>query len=296
MDKEKIILSGDDECITVNWDSTEENVDLKSNQEEADTKVILHPMNVIRCGGDDVIGSSSRDTDIMVLALALFDDLVKVYFDYGNGKCRKRMCLGAVGMKDEGKKTLVGFCSFTRNEYISVIFRKGKKHCWSARKSNESLIRAFTETDTDWTMAEQQMNAIQQYVCVLYKSKKKSVNDVRYDLFEKKQNKEGKIINLSLIPLCFSPLNLQIKRANFVSKLWKSTCMAHLILPNIEEHGWNTYGSIAWILDAYPEDILDMLMNDENEFEDGNDNVEESEEESEVESGTSDDEQEYVTY
>ena len=113
-------------------------------------------------------------------------------------------------------------------------------------------------------MTEQQVNAIEQYVCALCKSKKKSVNDVRYDLFEKKQNKEGKIIYLSLIPPCFSFLYLQIKRANFVSRLWKSTRIAKLILPNIEEHGWNTDGSIAWILDPYPEDILDLLMNDEN--------------------------------
>ena len=55
-------------------------------------------------------------------------------------------------------------------------------------------------------MTEQQVNATEQYVCALYKSKKKSVNDVRYDLFEKKQNKEGKIIDLSLIPPCFSSL------------------------------------------------------------------------------------------
>ena len=54
LDTEKIILSGDDECITVTYDSTEENVDLKSNQEEADTKAILHAMNVIRSGGNVV--------------------------------------------------------------------------------------------------------------------------------------------------------------------------------------------------------------------------------------------------
>ena len=89
LDTEKIILSGDDECITVAYHSTEENVDLKSNQEEADTKVILHAMNVIRSGGDVVIRSPSGDTDIMILALASIDDLVKVYFNYSNGKCRK---------------------------------------------------------------------------------------------------------------------------------------------------------------------------------------------------------------
>ena len=104
LDTEKIILSGDDECITVTYNSTEENDVLKSNQEQADTKVILRAMNVIRRGGDAGIRSPSGDTDIMVLALALTDDLVKVYFDYGNGKCRKRMCLGALGMKDKEKK------------------------------------------------------------------------------------------------------------------------------------------------------------------------------------------------
>ena len=88
LDTEKMILSSDDECITVTYDSTEENVDLKSNQEEAGTKVILHAMNVIRSGGDAVIRSPSADTDIMVLTLALIDDLVKVYLDCSNENVR----------------------------------------------------------------------------------------------------------------------------------------------------------------------------------------------------------------
>ena len=88
LDTEKMILSSDDECIAVTYNSTEENVDLKSNQEEAGTKVILHAMNVIRSGGDAVIRSPSGDTDIMVLTLALIDDLVKVYLDCSNGNVR----------------------------------------------------------------------------------------------------------------------------------------------------------------------------------------------------------------
>ena len=47
-------------------------------------------------------------------------------------------------------------------------------------KSNESFARAFTELGTDWGMKEQQVNATEQYVCALYKSKKKPVNDVHY--------------------------------------------------------------------------------------------------------------------
>ena len=75
-------------------------------------------------------------------------------------------------MKDEEKKVLVGFHSFTGNDYIPAIFTKGKKHCWSTMKSNESFLRAFTELGADWDMTEQQVNAIEQYVCALYKSKR----------------------------------------------------------------------------------------------------------------------------
>ena len=89
------------------------------------------------------------------------------------------MCLGAVGMKDEEKKALVGFHSFTENNCIPVLFRKEKKHCWSTMKSNESFLRAFTELCKDWDMTEQQVNSIEQYICALHKPKKKSVNDVR---------------------------------------------------------------------------------------------------------------------
>ena len=79
------------------------------------------------------------------------------------------MCLGAVGMKDEEKKSLVGFHSFTGNDYIPSIFRKEKKYCWSTMKSNENFLRAFTELGTDWDMTEQQVNVTEQYLCALYK-------------------------------------------------------------------------------------------------------------------------------
>jgi len=47
---EKIILSGDDETFTVCADSIEVNNESRSNQEEADTKVILHTLDVFRQG------------------------------------------------------------------------------------------------------------------------------------------------------------------------------------------------------------------------------------------------------
>ena len=67
-------------------------------------------------------------------------------------------------------------------------------------KSNESFLTAFTELATDWDITEQQVNAVEQYVYALYKSKKKSVNDVRYE--RRRQNNSPFIDSTMLfIPL-----------------------------------------------------------------------------------------------
>ena len=179
---ETLILSGDDESFTVTVDMIRENQDLRSNQEEADTKVILHTMNILEEGFTVVLRFPSGDTDIMVLALVLISDLTNVFMDYA-----------------------------------------------------------------------------------LYRSKNNSVNELRYELFLKKQNKEGKVIDLAAVPPCFSSLYLQIQRANYVSKIWKSTATPQLSLPPMEEHGWNADGSIMWITETYPEDVSKLLINDEDD-------------------------------
>ena len=109
---EMLILSGDDESFTVIVDVIQENQDLRSNQEEADTKVILHTMNILEEDFTVVLRSPSGDTDIMVLALALISDLTNVFMDYDNGKNRKRLSLGEIQLLQSEKEALVGFHSF----------------------------------------------------------------------------------------------------------------------------------------------------------------------------------------
>ena len=70
-----IFLSGDNECHTVTAASSIETIWLKSNQEEADTKVILHNLHVLRNSELSVVlRSPSGDTDIMVLALGIITE------------------------------------------------------------------------------------------------------------------------------------------------------------------------------------------------------------------------------
>ena len=224
---EVIILSGDDECYTVTSDLVILNDNLRSNQEEADTKVILHAMQIIQSSSFRVIiRSLSGDTDIMVLALALIVDQDKVYIDYGSGKRRKGTWLKDIILNEDERKTLVGFHSFTGNDYVPALFRKGEKRCWSIMKKSEKFLNVFGELGRDWELTGEVVKTIEEYVCALYGSKKDSVDSTRFDMIMKKQTRENKAIDLSAIPPCFSSLYLQIQRANFV--LWKWTESAQI--------------------------------------------------------------------
>ena len=59
--------------------------------------------------------------------------------------------------------------------------------------------------------------------------------------------KNGKIIDMALLPSCKSVLLLHMKRANYVAKIWKSSLTCWLESDGITEHGWLPDGSTIWV-------------------------------------------------
>ena len=213
---ESIVLSGDNESYTVSCDSVIQNDDLKSNQEEADTKIILQAIHAIKNSSHKVVPRSpSGDTDIIILALALINEQHMVHMDYGNGKRKKEFWLNNIILKENERKALIGFHSFTGNDFVPAFFRKGKKRCWSILRKDEKFLVGYSELGRNWELTGGIVTALEKYVCRLYGPKENSVDAARLDMFVKKQTKENKVIDLSVIP-CFTSLCLQMKRANYV--------------------------------------------------------------------------------
>ena len=134
------------------------------------------------------------------------------------------------------------------------------------------------------------MTALEKYVCTLYESKENLVDAARLDIFMKKQTNENKVTDVSVIPPCLTSLYLQIKRANYVAAVWKRTEHPQTLFMIIEEHGWQADCSIYWIEEPLPDDISDLLYEeDEYSYETTNDENDESDiYESEMESGNHD--------
>ena len=93
LDCNEIYFSVDRVCYRVT-DTDVNVVDcLSSNQEEADTKLLLHAKHALNAKQDKsiILRSHSGDVDMNVLFLAMFlDDSNKIFLDYGTGKNRNK--------------------------------------------------------------------------------------------------------------------------------------------------------------------------------------------------------------
>ena len=174
-----IILFRDTSCETVNHHECQPYKELKSDQEEADTKVILHALSVLPTSNDNVrISSPSGDMDIFVIALGTIAQRSRVKFDYGNGSNRKEMWLDQINLRADRRQALIGFHSFTGNDYVSAFFCKGKGVCWKMMIKNDLVFEIITQLGDDWEPSQQIKLFLKRYVCRLYGSKKDTVNTV----------------------------------------------------------------------------------------------------------------------
>ena len=154
---------------------------LCSNQKEADTKLLLQAKHLL--DSDDrklvLVRFPSGDVDIQVLFISTLleeSEQKRIYIDFGNGKSRKTLHLNSVDMNSDLKSALTGFHAFTGNDYLSCIFRKSKKLCWKALKSNK-FVQMFKELGNEWEPKGELIPLLEEYMCSLFqKNKKKDVN------------------------------------------------------------------------------------------------------------------------
>ena len=260
---QEIYFSTDNDCRKVTHASCEIEDQLVSNQEEADTKLILHCCHALNTHPPKkvIIRSPSGDTDILVIMLnKLLDEQDRIYLDYGNGMHRKGLWLSDIDMSDPMKKCMLGFHAFTGNDYISSFFRRGKAACWKVVKKNPKFIDTFTGLGLSWDLHGELADALEEFVCLLYGSRKKKVNSVRSEMFERKHINQKKVIDISQLPPCQSTLLLHSKRANVVAKIWNSSHEPMLEVPEFSLHGWNEELEIHWMDLAFPRDINSILF------------------------------------
>ena len=165
---------------------------LPSDQEEADTKLILHAIDATNSGATD-LQIHSPDTDVLVPALRRYPQLCEnTVFVTGAGQ-RDRMIplkpiYGALG--EERAALLPGFHAMSGADNTGSFYGNGKPVCWKAfYQSTKDVIAAFTELEAASNVSIATLSGIEKFVCNLYmpNTRFSQVKDVRWWLFENQQ-------------------------------------------------------------------------------------------------------------
>ena len=257
-----VFFSNENNCTKVTEDKVAIEERLKSNHEEADTKLIALVKAANLARGDSVmVRSSSGDIDVLALFVAHDFAGVKVLIDNGTGLNRKIVNVTSSTLDIEKKRALIGLHAFSGNDYVSSFFRKGKIAFWRQMIKKTDYVNLFANLGTTLQVPEEVEKGLEKFVCAIYGNERmQAVNDVRKKMFLQKFENEKKITDLSLLPPCQSNLKLHIKRSNYVASIFRQAGRLMMDLDDQANHGWDESGSVVWSDVCYPDDVAELLL------------------------------------
>ena len=268
-----ITANGDDNQVQKRMISN-----LCSSQEEADTRIILHMLNIIKKESDKEIPIIIRspDTDVLILLIHFCTEINhKIYFDTGFGNKRRLISINNILDKlgKEFSKCLVGFHAFTGCDTTSSFIRKGKVRPFKLLQSTSSFWHAFQNLGDSQIVTNSLIASLQSFVCAMYGKKTLNhVDEVRHDLAMLRFKASTGVVSgfegtdLCFLPPCLASLILHIKRSNYQCYIWKKANEAFPELPSPLENGWkNADGQLAILWnagDVVPPEICNITNQD----------------------------------
>ena len=191
--KELFLTTGQD-CIKLTSDGKTvqcENVEsLKSSQEEADTRLVLHCLHqAASCPAAKAIIVRSSDTDVFLLLLYhSFTILKTVYLDTGVGNHRRIINITDLALKQTQPKcnALLGIYAFSGCDSTSSFVRKGKKTVMKITEKNPRFLSTFGELGQP-QVSQHVHQQLESFTCCLYgRPQQDNINQLHVDLFRER--------------------------------------------------------------------------------------------------------------
>ena len=159
-------------------------LELRSNHEEADTRV-LHAKHA---GGKCVI--HSEDTDIMILFIDHAHNLGNCYLQKGKGSRRRIVGISEISHKLEGKlpdgihmqkpyEALLGLHALTGCNTVSAFSSKGKHRPMQILTKNHTYVKTMTDIGKEWNVSQDTFRATEEFIYHLYGEKGTHVDSLR---------------------------------------------------------------------------------------------------------------------
>lgn len=218
---------------------------LRSSQEEADTKMLLHAVDAAVSGATE-INICSPDTDVFILSLRRYPELCDdVSFVTGTGVRHRAIKLKPIVQALGSTKVaaLPALHAMSGADVTGCFAGKAKLTWWKIfKEADEGTIAGLADLGTTDQPTTDTMAAIEKLVCQLYvhKTEMTKVKELRWWLFRKRQAQSEKL------PPTQEALRQAIMRANHQAMVWDLDTVAEPQLPSPEASGWKLEGD-EWV-------------------------------------------------
>ena len=259
-----IFVTCEESCYMVtreHWDIIQA---LTTNQEEADTRMLLHAAHAADEGYRSVI-ITAEDTDVLILCICFSKKLgCEIYIKSGtlNRTRYIDVCRLAKTLGDDMCKALLALHAFTGCDTVSCFAGRGKLVPLKILKGNTTFQQCFMLLGENWDISPDIFEKIQEFVCRIYISTSavSNVNELRYQLFCAKRGD----IDSSQLPPCRDCLYVHTLRANFQAGIWRRCLEGQANIPDPKNCGWTSDDggnlSIEWMRGSpAPDAVLQML-------------------------------------
>lgn len=198
---------------------------LYTEQDEADTLLILHSLHALQNGYSTLV-IQSDDTDVLVLLI--WHDLAQnIWMQRSTPTRYVNVHEIALKLGPDVKNSLLGFHSVTGCDTVSQFRAVGKKTAWKIFTQQPHLLKDIGLS------SDVPLQNVEEFVCKLYSPSTTvtSVDKLRVHLFHK-----GK--PLHRLPPTSDTLKLHVQRANYQSLVWATAVEQHPSLPLATDCGW----------------------------------------------------------
>lgn len=254
----------DDLCFRLTRDDVIEEDDLKTSQEEADTRVIFHAKHAAPHVSSIIM--VAEDTDIMLLCLAFHRDIeCSMYVKCGTATRTRYISISKVSaaLGHDVCASLLGLHSFTGCDTVSAFSGRGKLAALKLVMTHDHFRDVFIKLGAEWQLTDEILKVLEEFTCRLYvfHSEICDVNEMRYELF---RVKDGNVESEQLPP-CQDCLYLHAARANYQAAIWHRALQADPQVPSpLECKGWSLDDNgeliITWMTGApAPDVVLELL-------------------------------------
>ncbi|KAJ8414978.1 hypothetical protein AAFF_G00025010 [Aldrovandia affinis] len=248
LNEKQLYVASEESCLHITKDQWAEVAGLQSNQEEADTRMILHAAHAAEEGYSAVVVTAD-DTDVLLLCLAFSADISCPLFQNCGMKNRVRyldITKLHQALGDCVCNAVIGMHAYTGCDTLSAFTGRGKLRALKLIMRSEHFQEVFRKLGQSWELSMDLFKKLQAFTCKLYTATTttEDINTARHQLFCAQCGE----LESSQLPPCKDCLFMHAMHANYQAGIWRASLQQHLGMAGPEmtmaSSPWNGCGDL----------------------------------------------------